>query len=133
MNYADLREGIYNWLCTKVPAVASRVFWGWTAPSDTTKPYLEMSFVGELPQVNNPCGLFMQLEVLVFGDESDILAIDPIADLVVSSLHRQSVTTPAARVIKPQYVNDSRIDFWDESSRSNVIRTKFIIPTDFWT
>ena len=133
MDYADLREGIFNHLCSNVPSVGNRVFWGWTAPADTVKPFLEMSFIGELPQVNNPCGLWMQVEVLVVGEESDILSLDPIADLVVTVMHNQQVATPLLRIIKPRYIRDSRIDFWDENLRANIIRLKFLIPTDFWT
>jgi len=132
MDYADLREAVYNHLCTNVPAVSNRVFWSYTAPKNTERPYLVMYFTGELPSINTYCGVWMQFDVLCFGEEANILSLDPIADLVVSSLHKTDITTPLGRTIRPEYNRDSRVDYWDEDSRSNVIRLKFWIPTDLW-
>lgn len=131
MDYADLREAIYDALCAEVPAVGDRVFWGWTAPADTQKPFLEISFLGELPS-DNPCGTWMQLEVLVIGEESNILALDPIADTVGHALHNMRIPTPDGRAIRPEQTRDARIDGWSESLRANIIRLKFLIPTDVW-
>jgi len=138
MQYADLREGIYDALCT-IPAIqdsssppVGKVFWEWTAPADTEKPFLEMAFIGELPSINK-CAMHMQLEVLVIGDPSDILAIDPIADLVVSTLHHQPIATPAHRTLELCYVRDSRFDLWIEQLSACGIRLKFLVVTDFWT
>lgn len=139
MDYADVREGLYDHLCMYITEVQDsssppkcKVFWEWTAPADIQKPYIEIAFMGELAPVNG-CAVWMQLEVLVFGEESNILAIDPIADHVVSSLHNQDVITPDGRTIRPKYVRDSRMDFWVETPRANGIRLKFLIPSDFWT
>ena len=138
MQYADLREGIYDALCT-IPAIqdsssppVGKVFWEWTAPADTEKPFLEMAFIGELPSLNK-CAMHMQLEVLVIGDPSNILAIDPIADDVVSLLHHQPITTPAHRTLELCYVRDSRFDLWIEQLSACGIRLKFLVVTDFWT
>ena len=131
MDWGDIREGIYDELCAVIPAVSSRVFWAWTAPADTVKPFIEMSFIGQIPSPNK-CGLHMQLEILVIGEPSNILSIDPIADLVVSSLHKQLITTPAGRNIECAYMRDSRTDLWHERLNGNCIRLKFWIPSDVW-
>ena len=132
-----MREGIYDALCT-IPAIqdsssppVGKVFWEWTAPADEEKPFLEMAFIGELPSLNK-CALHMQLEVLVIGDPSDILSLDPIADDVVSLLHHQPILTPAHRTLVLDYVRDSRFDLWIEQLSACGIRLKFVIPTDFW-
>ena len=140
MDYGDLREGIYDAICTGVPQVwdtssppKCKVFWGWTAPGDTPKPFITMNFAGELAPANgNKCGLFMQLDIEVYGEESNILAIDPIADLVVSVLHQQPIITPLGRTIYLKYVRDARFDAWSEELRASMIRLKFLLPTDFW-
>jgi len=132
MEYSDLREGIYNHLVANVAAVGNRVFWGWTAPADSVKPFLTMSFAGELPSATgNKCALLMQLDVEVFGDESNILAIDPVADDVVRAL-ALPVTTPAGRTIQLDYVRDARFDAWSEALRASMIRLKFVLPSDLW-
>ena len=91
-----------------------------------------MAFIGELPSPNK-CALHMQLEVLVIGDPSDILTLDPIADTVVSVLHHQPITCPTGRVTELDYIRDSRFDIWIEQLNACGIRLKFWIPTDFWT
>lgn len=138
MDYADLREGVYDALCT-IPAIQDsssppqgRVWWEWTAPADTVKPFLEMAFIGELPSINS-CALHMQLEVLVIGEPSDILSLDPLADAVVTLLHHQPILTPDGRTLVLDYVKDSRFDLWIEQLSACGIRLKFLIPTDFWT
>lgn len=133
MDTADLREGVYDHLVSTITDVGGRVFWEYTTPADTEKPLLEMAFVGDLPSINSPLGMFIQLEILVFGEEGDILSLDPIADSVVSNLHNTNVTTPKGRVIRPEYKRDSRFDWWNETLKANIIRLKFWIPTDFWT
>ena len=138
MEYADLREGIYDALCS-IPAIqdsssppVGKVFWEWTALADTEKPFLEMAFIGELPS-SNKCALHMQLEVLVIGEPSDILSLDPIADDVVSLLHHQPIATPGGRTLELCYVRDSRFDLWIEQLSACGIRLKFLVVTDFWT
>jgi len=131
MDYADLREAVEIYLKAQVPAVANRVFWSHTAPADTPKPFLEMAFLGELPSAT-PLGTMMQVEILCLGAESDILSLDPIADTVISALDGPQITTPDGRTITLEYWNDSRIDGWSEELRANVIRLKFILPTDAW-
>ena len=69
MDYADIREAIYDHLVAQVGAVSGRVFQGWVASPETEKPYLIFYFTGELPSINTPCGTFMQYEVLVVGEE----------------------------------------------------------------
>ena len=93
MDYADLREAIWQQICTGVPQIwdtssppKCKCFWGWTAPADTPKPFIVMNFAGELaPASGNPCGLFMQVDVEVYGEEANIMAIDPIADWLFQS------------------------------------------------
>ena len=137
IDYADLREGIYDALCT-IPAIQDssspsngKVYWEWCAPADTVKPFLEMAFIGELPSPNK-CALHMQLEVLVIGEPSDILSLDPLADLVISTLHHQQIVCPTGRITELCYVRDSRFDLWIEQLSACGIRLKFVIPTDFW-
>jgi len=132
MNYADVREGIYNHLVAEITEVAGRVYWYWTAPADSPKPLIEFALIGEVPALN-PCLALMQMEVLVMGEPSDILALDPIADAVVAALHQQPVTTPLGHVGRPQYVRDSRIDTWIEKLNACAIRLKFLLPSGFWT
>jgi len=131
MDYADLREAIYNELAVGITDVGNRVFWSHTAPADTEKPFLEIAFLGELPSMT-PLGTMMQVEVLCLGEESNIMGLDPIADAVVSVLDGPEIVTPDGRVITLEYWNDSRIDGWSEELRANVIRLKFILPTDAW-
>jgi hypothetical protein len=133
MDYADIREGLYEHLCTEIPAVGDRVFWGYTAPADTEKPFLVMTFMGELPSLNTPLGTFMQFTVDVFGEEGNIIAIDPIADDVVAAIHQVDITTPDGRIIRGEYRRDARTDFWSETFRASVISNRFLLPTDFWT
>ena len=133
MEYSDLRLAIYNQLCTTIPAVSNRVYWGWVAKADTVKPYLIISFTGELPSLNTPLGSFMQFDVLAVGVQGGILSLDPIADDVVTALHNVDITTPAGRIIRCEYRRDARIDFWSEQLNGNLIRLKFWLPTDFWT
>ena len=131
MDYADLREAVFDELVAQVAAVAGRVFWGHTAPADTLKPFLEIAFLGELPSAT-PLGTMMQVEVLCLGEESNIMGLDPVADAVVTALDGPQITTPDGRTITLEYWNDSRIDGWSEELRANVIRLKFILPTDAW-
>jgi hypothetical protein len=133
MDYADLREAIHGHLVTNVPAVGGRVWWGWTAPSDAQKPFLLMTFTGELPSVNTPLGLFLQYDVLAVGVEADILSLDPVADAVVTALHEVDIVTGAGRVIRSEYKRDARMDMWSQDLMANIIRLKFWLPTDFWT
>lgn len=74
----------------------------------------------------------MQLDVEVYGDESNIMDIDPVADLVVSVL-MQPITTSGGRILELEYVKDGRVDMWSEDLRASMIRLKFLIATDFWT
>jgi hypothetical protein len=139
MNYGDIREGIYNALCT-IPAIQDtgsppkgKVYWEWTAPADTVKPFLEMAFIGEVPSMNaGKCAHHMQLEVLCFGQPSNILDLDPVADAVVTLLNDKPILTPAGRTIVCNYIRDSRFDAWVEQLSASMIRLKFIIPTDLW-
>lgn len=132
MDYADLRVGIRNQLVTEIAAVGGRVFWGWTASAETEKPLLTMSFKGEVPSMNTPCGMWMMYDVLVIGEEGNVLAIDPIADAVVDALHKVDVTTPDGRIIRSEYRRDARIDYWIEELRGQAIRLAFWLPTDLW-
>jgi hypothetical protein len=110
------------------------VFWEWTAPADTEKPLIEMAFLGELPSLSaGHCAHHMQLEVLVIGEPSNILELDPIADAVVSALHHQTVTCPSGALFSPRYLRDSRIDMWIEAVQGNAIRLKFWVPMPFTT
>jgi len=113
--------------------VSGRVFWQYTAPGDTAKPFLEFGFIGDAPSVNTPVGMFVRFEVFVLGEESNILAMDPIADAVITCLHDTQVTTPLGRTMIPEYRRDGRMDFWVEAERANIIRLQFWIPSDFWT
>jgi len=133
MDYADLRKGIYDHLVANIAAVAGRVYAEWSANADSVKPFLEFAFAGELPSINTPLGMWMQLEVLVYGAEGSYMTLDPIADAVISTLHKQDVVTDDGRTIRPEYWRDARIDTWDETLKAAVIRLKFLIPTDFWT
>ena len=134
MDYGDIRKGIYNHLCTEIATVSNRVFWSHTAPADSTKPLLEFSFAGELPPASgNPCGFFQQVDVEVYGEESNILDIDSVADAVVSALHQVPITTPASRIIYMRYVPSARFDDWNERLRASMIRLKFVFATDLWT
>jgi len=131
MDYGDIRHGLYDYLVAEIAEVGGRVFWEWTAPADTEKPLIEIAFLGEIPSPNK-CAMNQQLEVLVFGEKSNILALDPVADHVVSALHHQAVATPDGRTTLPEYVRDSRMDIWSERLNACGIRIKFLIPTDFW-
>ena len=131
MDYADLREAVEIELKAQVPAVANRVFWSHTAPADTVKPFLEIAFLGELSGIT-PKGTMMQVEVLCLGEEANIMGLDPVADTVISALDGPQITTPDGRTITLEYWNDSRIDGWSEELRANIIRLKFILPTDAW-
>jgi len=133
MDSADIRKGLYNHLVANVPQVSGRVFWEYTASAETVKPFLEMAFMSDIPSVNTPLGMFIRLEVLVVGEEANIIALDPIADMIVSIMHKQDVMTPDLRVIVPEYRRDSKFDFWYEILRASAIRLEFWIPTDFWT
>jgi hypothetical protein len=132
MDTADLREGIYDCLVANVPAVGGRVYWGYTARADTVKPFLEFSFLSDVPSVRTPLGMFHRIEVIVVGEESNILDLDPIADLVVSVLHDQVILTPDGRYIRLEYRRGSKYDFYYEPLRANAIRIEFWLPTDFW-
>lgn len=133
MDYASLREGIYHHLVAQVGAVGGRVFWEWTAPADTTLPFIEIAFMGEIPSPNK-CAMHQQLEVLVLGQQSDILSLDPVADAVVTALHHQALLTTSSPPCSTElcYVRDSRQDLWVEQFNAACIRLKFLIPTDFW-
>lgn len=132
MDYADLRTGIQNHLVTEIPAVTG-VFWRWTAPADTVKPFILMSFGGELPSANgNTCGVFQQLDVEVYGDETSIHLIDPVADAVFDALHQVPITTPDGRIIYLRYVPGSRFDDGSDKFKASMIRLKFSLPTDIW-
>lgn len=133
MDYADLREAIYDQLVAEVAAVGNRVFWGWTASAETEKPFLVMLFTGEVPSIATHLGSFMTFDVHVLGEEGNILAIDPVADAVVTALHQVDITTPDGRIIRAEYRRDARNDMWSEEFRANVIQLKFWMPTDFWT
>ena len=133
MDYADIRVGIYNHLVAEILTVGGRVFWGWVASAETEKPFLSMEFTGEVPSMNTPVGSFMMYDVLVIGEEGNVLAIDPIADSVVSALHEINVTTPDGRIIRSEYRRDARADYWIEDLRGQAIRLAFWLPTDFWT
>lgn len=134
MNYADTREGLINALKT-IPTIQSgsppqgRVFDLWTAPADTVKPFLEMGFDGELPSINGgDCALHMQLEVLCLGEPHNIIALDPVADAVVTLLNDKPIVTPLGNYLRPKYLRDSRFDAWVEQLNASLIRLKFIIP-----
>jgi len=131
MDYADLRHGVFDELVAQVAAVGGRVFWQHTAPADTVKPFLEIAFLGELPSLT-PLGTMMQVEVLCLGEEANIMGLDPVADAVITALDGPEITTPDGRTITLEYWNDSRIDGWSEELRANIIRLKFILPTDAW-
>jgi len=140
LDYADIREAIYDQLCTNVTGIhdsssppVCKVFWGWTAPADTEKPFIVLTITGTLPSLNTPLGMFIQIDVDVFGGEGNILDIDPVADEVISALHNQSFTTPTGKVIRPEFRRDTRVDSWSEEFRANVIHMRFMIPTDLWT
>jgi hypothetical protein len=139
MDRADLREAIYDQICSLVPAIwgtgspaECNVFWGWTAPGDTEKPFIVLTFTGDIPSINTPCGMFIQFDVDLIGDEGNIMNLDPIADDIVSILHQTDITTPTGRIIRPEYRRDSRNDYWSEDFRANVIHMRFLLPTDFW-
>ena len=89
-----------------------------------------MSFSGELPSVNS-CALFQQLDVEVYGDESNIMAIDPVADAIVTAL-RLPITTPRGKNLELDYLRDARFDAWNEELRVSMIRVRFLIPSDLW-
>lgn len=140
MDTLDLREGLYDHICANVPAIWTadsppicKVYWGYTAPGDVKKPFIVLTFTGELPSLNTPVGMFIQFDVDVFGDEGNITNIDPIADDVVRVLHHVNIITPDTRIIRPEYRRDARADYWSEDFRANVIHMRFLIPTDFWT
>lgn len=133
MDNADLRTGIRDEIVAQIAAVAGRVFWGWTAPAETPKPFVAVMFAGDLPSINTPLGLFTRVDVFVVGDEGDVHNLDPISDGIMSALHKQDITTPAGRTIRPEYRRDSRMDGWSEDFKGNTIRTQYWIPTDFWT
>lgn len=137
MDYHDIREAIRSALAT-IPAIqagsplAGKVYWEWTAPADTVKPWLEMAFDGELPSLTaGHCALHMQLEVLVFGEAGGYHTIDPIADAVVTLLHHQNITTATGKIICPEYIRDSRFDAYVDQLKASVIRLKFLIPLPF--
>lgn len=140
MDYADCRHGIFDALCAGVPYVWDsssppncKVFWGWTAPADTVKPFITMEFGGELAPVSgNKCGLFMQVDIEVYGEESNILAIDPIADLVITVLHQVPITTPKGKTLYLKYQPTARFDAWSETLRASMIRLKFLLASDRW-
>lgn len=140
MDYADLRYAIWEQICNNVPQILDsasppncRCFWGWAAPADTAKPFITMEFGGELAPVNgNKCGLFMQVDIEVYGEEANILAIDPIADLVVTVLHQVPITTPDGRTLYLKYQPTARFDAWSESLRASMIRLKFTFASDRW-
>lgn len=134
MDYQDIRYGIRNALAT-IPAIQTgsppqgKVFWEWTAPADTPKPFLEMAFDGELPSATGgDCAMHMQLEVLCFGDPGSIHNLDPIADAVVTLLNDKPIVTPLGAYLRPKYARDSRFDAWVEQLNASMIRLKFIIP-----
>lgn len=136
MLYSDLREGIYNELCT-IPAIwdsssppQGKVFREWVADADTEKPFLEFSFMGEIASLNK-CALFMQVEVLCFGDPDH--ALDQLADDVVSLLHHQPVVMPSGAISKLCYTRDSRMDIWSEELKAHGVRLKFWLPSQFYT
>jgi hypothetical protein len=138
MDYADLREAIYDQLCL-IPALLDtgspqkgKVFWAWTAPADTPKPYAFISFTGDVPSARTPCGMFVTFDVCVVGEEADILNLDPVADDVLDALHQVDIVTPKGRIIRCEYRRDARVDYWAEDIRANVIRLAFWLPTDFW-
>jgi hypothetical protein len=131
MDYADTRAAIFDELCAVIPAVSNRVHWAWTAPADEVKPFIEFSFLGEIASPNK-CGLHMQMEILVIGEPSNILDLDPIADLVVTALDHHPITTPDGRIIRCAYMRDSRVDMWYERLNANCIRLKFWIPSHYY-
>lgn len=133
MDTADLREAVYDHLVANIPAVSGRVFWKFTAPADTEKPFIEMGFLTDVPSINTPLGMFYRLDLIIIGEEGNIIAIDPISDLVVSVLHEQDIVTPDGRVIRCEYRRNSKMDYWYEEFRGNAIRLEFWLPTDFWT
>lgn len=140
MDYTDLRTALYDHICFCVPGIHTtdsppvcKVFWGWVAPGDTEKPFIVLTFTGDLPSINTPLGMFIQFDVDIFGQEGNILNIDPIADDVVSCLHQTDIVTPDGRIIRPEYRRDARVDYWSEDFRANVIHLRFLLPTDFWT
>lgn len=136
MNYQDIRYGIRNALAT-IPAIQAgsppqgKVFWEWTAPADTPKPWLEMELDGDIPSLNS-CAYHIGLEVLCFGDMGSIHNLDPIADAVVTLLNDQPILTPAGRYLRPKYLRDSRFPSFVNQLNASVIRLKFIIPTDLY-
>jgi len=136
MDYADLREGIYDALCS-IPAIQDsgsppqgRVFREWVADADTEKPFLEFAFIGEIAPPNK-CALFMQVEVLCFGDPDHTL--DKLADDVVSLLHHQPVVMPSGAISELCYIRDSRMDIWSEALNAHGVRLKFWLPSRFYT
>lgn len=133
MDYADLRSALAIHIKAQVPEVGNRLHSTWAGKADEVKPFLVMQFTGDLPSINTPKGLFMGIDVLVIGEEGNILAIDVIADKIVTELHKVDITTPDGRTIVVEYRRDARIDFWIEEVNGLAIRLAFWMPTDFWT
>jgi len=129
MDTADLREAIYNQITANVSA---GVYWAWTAPADTAKPYVTIAFQGDIGSARSPYGMFKRVEIMIYGDEGSIMSLDPIADAIVQCLHKRDITTPDGRTIRLEYRRDSYFDFWDEATRSAAIRLSFWLPTDLW-
>ena len=134
MQYADLREGIYDALCS-IPAIQDsssppqgKVFREWVADADTEKPFIEFAFIGEIPSPNK-CALHMQVEVLCFGDPDHVL--DQLADDVVSLLHHQPVVMPSGAISKLCYMRDSRLDIYSDNLKAWGVRLKFWLPSQF--
>jgi hypothetical protein len=130
MNYAEVRGGIAKYLSDNVTDVDGRVKQSWANAGDIEKPFVVFSFLGELPSADNHLGVWMQLEVNVAGVEGSFTPLDVIADQIVGLLHNQVITTTTGN-FRPEFWRDSRIDYWNQELKLNVIRLKFTIPGRF--
>jgi hypothetical protein len=134
MNTAELEQAIVATLINDVSTVAGRVFATFTAPADAARPYLEAGFLEDLPAMN-PVGMFYQLEVLCVGDEVDTLALDAVADEVITKLHDIHIMTTGSppSVFYCTYTRDGRMKQFSNDLNGLVTRLRFLVPIPLWT
>lgn len=132
MDTADIRIGIYNQLTGSVSAVNNRVFWAYTAPADTPKPFIYLT-ISTSSSLLNPLGMFYVLRVYVLGQEGTAHVIDDVADDVVGALHKVDISTPEGSTICPVFDRDSRFEDWNENVRAHIVGLSFTVPVSIRT
>lgn len=132
MNRSQLRTAIAKLLTEELDVPVRQ---GWSAAGDLERPFVIFNFGNDLPSMDNPVGMWSQVEFSVAGSEGDYNSLDVIADEIISILHGQTIDITEEEVVvgnfRPEYHRDTRMDDWSEKLKIAIVRFRMTIPGRF--